>query len=665
MQKKKPVKKKSFPFKINTKEIMKKLKNIIKRIKRTKTFKYINKNKEMITNVILFSLPFIILNIVTRLFFLKKMKDIFYLPGVLFNLLWTLLFVGVSFNLKDKIGKIVYWVFLGLGMLMFLTNGIYFSLTKAFFDFSLVEMASEGSEYIVDTIKNANVLVYLSFIGVLIYSIYIFRKRYPKVETNNLKRIGIYLVIFTLVHVTIPVLYGRANTELTWDTWRNKRNIYNNFNDDIQGMKITDLYEYTFRNFYITFLKRKQTIDEKEIAFLEGVYQEENNKKHSNEYTNMFKGKNLIFLQLEGMDKWIVNEENTPNLYKLMNSSINFNNHYSFYNGGGSTFNSEFAINTGFITPFSYTRNAYTFNKNNFPYTMAKLFKNEGYAVNAYHMNSADYYSRGINYQNWGYDSYNGLKDLGTYTDNDHYLDTELINNEVFYESIFNKENKFVDYIITYSVHTPFTNTKGVCKKVIEKDSLDIKKNNIATTDDEIILSEEDCVKIQAKETDDMVGLLIQGLKDNGLYDNTVIVAYADHYLYTLTDQTILDKYKETSNNLINNTPLFIWSSNVKKLAVNKVTSQLNVLPTVLNLFGIDHNDNYYIGEDALDKSYEGIVFFPDYSWYNGSYYITSDTPIDEENTKLNELNSYVYYLTKKNDLTLKYDYFKKIKSAN
>ena len=45
----------------------------------------------------------------------------------------------------------------------------------------------------------------------------------------------------------------------------------------------------------------------------------------------------------------------------MMNNGYNFTNHYSFYTGGGSTFNSEFAVNTGFITPLSYTQNAYTF----------------------------------------------------------------------------------------------------------------------------------------------------------------------------------------------------------------------------------------------------------------------------------------------------------------
>ena len=105
-------------------------------------------------------------------------------------------------------------------------------------------------------------------------------------------------------------------------------------------------------------------------------------------------------------------------LSNMMKNSYNFTNHYSYYNGGGSTFNSEFAVNTGFITPLSYTQNAYTFNKNTFTYSMANLFKKEGYNVNAFHMNSGEYYSRSINYKSWGFDHYYSLQDIKDYTDN-------------------------------------------------------------------------------------------------------------------------------------------------------------------------------------------------------------------------------------------------------
>lgn len=60
------------------------------------------------------------------------------------------------------------------------------------------------------------------------------------------------------------------------------------------------------------------------------------------------------------------------------------------------------------------------------------------------------------------------------------------------------------------------------------------------------VLTEEECAKRQAKETDYMVELLLNKLEEKSLLENTVIVVYTDHYLYTLSDQTILDKYKDT-----------------------------------------------------------------------------------------------------------------------
>ena len=72
------------------------------------------------------------------------------------------------------------------------------------------------------------------------------------------------------------------------------------------------------------------------------------------------------------------------------------------------------------------------------------MFKNQDYDVNAFHMNTSEYYSRGANYKNWGYDNYYGLIDLGTYKDDSYVLDRELILNETFKEKMFESE-KFVD----------------------------------------------------------------------------------------------------------------------------------------------------------------------------------------------------------------------------
>ena len=267
------------------------------------------------------------------------------------------------------------------------------------------------------------------------------------------------------------------------------------------------------------------------------------------------------------------------------------------------------------------------------------------------------------------------------YEDESYTLDRELILNETFNKLIFPEEGKFVDYIIAYSGHLPFTNTKGVCKLLYDEDHkpvIDENNEENTNTEEETTVStevferepmtEEECIRRQAKETDYMMQLLIENLEEKNLLNNTVIVAYSDHYLYTIEDKSILDRYKETSNNLINKTPFFIWSSNIEKKTINKVTSQLNILPTVLNLWGINYNPNNYIGTDALDPNYEGIVFFNDYSWYDGNVYVENGEITNNKSTSydnLEEKNYYVNNITKKNDLTLKFNYFKTKKKNN
>ena len=214
----------------------------------------------------------------------------------------------------------------------------------------------------------------------------------------------------------------------------------------------------------MTYIKPETTKTDAESKFLSEVFDNSHDSYHKNKYTGKFKNKNVIFLQFEGIDNWLLTKDIMPNTYALLNNSINFTNHYSFYNGGGSTFNSEFMVNVGYTTPYTFPMNAYTLNKNDFPYSMANLMKQKDYEVKVYHMNTREYYSRGINYFNWGYDNYLGLQDLGTYVNKDYQLDRELILNETFHNELFNNTGKFVSYIITYSNHFPFTSNKGVCK---------------------------------------------------------------------------------------------------------------------------------------------------------------------------------------------------------
>ena len=627
------------------KDKIKKLLNII--------YKILSKNKE----IIIMSVPLILMHVYIAIMAKSINFDYKGVTPIIFSASWIVLYIGITYNLKNNWGKGLYLLINILFGVLFLVNGVYKSFMSNFFDFNLIESASEGAPFILDALKSCNPFIYILFITILV-AIYYGIKYYPKKEKSNYRNIFLCIILFLTIHSIAPFTLGKENKELSWSNWKNARNIYESFNDVNKSIRISGFLEFEVRNFYFTFLKSDEELKEEDLEFLNNAYSYKENEK--NKYTGVLKDKNLIIVQLEGMDNWIINKEDTPTIYKMMNEGINFTNHFSFYNGGGSTFNSEFAINTGFVTPYSYNKNAYTFNKNAFPYSLANMFKAFDYNVNAFHMNTGEYYSRAINYKNWGYDAYNGLKDLGTYQDNSYLLDRELINNETFNELLFNEEKKFVDFIITYSGHMPFTNTKSTCQMLYLEDNPDI------TDEDFKEMSELECIKRQNRETDDMFKLLLENLEEKGLIDNTAIVVATDHYLYTVEDKTLLDKNKETSNNLINKTPFFIWYKGAQKTTIKAVTSQLNVLPTILNLYGMDYNPNNYIGEDALKNNYSGVAFFNDYSWYDGKVYVDGGVVTNGKkisNDDLEAKNYLISYYTRKNDLTLKYNYFGMIKN--
>ena len=668
VNKRKNVKKGFHKFKDEVKSFFKE-KGKMKKIKKWlfALYKYCLKHNVFV--ILLLALPFIIMDLATRIFgYDVNFYNLFKISPRLFSVAYIILILGVSLNTKKKYGKLLYSLIFIIFFILYLVQSIYYSTMGNYFSFSIMALAGEGSDYFLDAIKNTNILVYL--VAILIIVIFVFGlRKYPKKTIYNRKKIIKVSIIFLILHIVSKLFLGSANVELTWDTWKNPRNVYNNFNDSNKCFSIAGLYEYTIRDFYVNYLKPEEKKSDMENNFLSEIFSEKNDNYNKNKYTGKFKGKNVIFLQLEGIDDWILTKDIMPNTYKLMDNSINFKKHYSFYTGGGSTFNSEFMINTGYTTPFTYPMNAYTLNKNDFPYSMANLMKQYDYGVKAFHMNSKEYYSRGINYYNWGYDSYLGLKDLNDYSDNTYQLDTELILNQTFYDEIFKNTGKFINYIISYSNHLPFDSSKGVCnqllrkdyKKQLEKLDADEQKDFIKNLN----YTEEDCIKRQAKETDDMVGLLIKGLKDNGLYNNTILFVYGDHYLYTVSDKEILKEHgKDIDTNLINHTPLFIWSNGMKKEDINKVTTPLNILPTFLNLMGVSYNEKWFLGEDVFSKNYKPIAIFPDMSWYDGTYYVENGEVKNNKKISSNlleEKNSYADYLVKKNDLVLKYNYFKEI----
>lgn len=583
------------------------------------------------------ALPFILMDIFIRIlsFDVYYIRPTMIVPSLVFSAGWIILIVSLTEYLGKNAGKVFYGICFLLFFAVAFIQEAHYTYTKTFL--SVTNGAS---------LKNALLNTHPIIIALSIFlfglAVYIYLKLPRDFYKFNFNKISCSIIIFVLIQLLNPFLFGTANKTHAWDTWRNPRNIYQNFNDYNKCIKVCGLYQYTFRDLVKSLESTEVQQNSEEMAFLEKIH-EEAIPHEKNSFTGIFENKNIIFLQLEGIDNWILNPQDMPETYALLKNSINFTNHYSYYSDCGSTFNSEFAVTTGYLSPVSYNKCAYEFYTNSFPYSLPNRLKENGYTVNAFHMNSGEYYCRRLNYKNWGYDNYFSLMDDEKQFGGTLKLDSELILNKSFYSKMFCSNTPFMNYIITYTPHTPFSMSSATGKALWKKEN----GNSSYPT-----LSEEDVARFFASETDNMVKLLIEALKENGLYENTVIIAFTDHYLYTLKDQSILEKYKNTDRNLINQTPFFIWSYDMAPLEVDKINSQLDILPTVLNMFGINYNENDYIGNDIFDDKFSGYVFFDDYSWYDGNIYAEKGT----DNESMNEI---IDRKIKQNDLTLKNDYYR------
>ena len=103
----------------------------------------------------------------------------------------------------------------------------------------------------------------------------------------------------------------------------------------------------------------------------------------------------------------------------------------------------------------------------------------------------------------------------------------------------------------------------------------------------------------------------------------------------------------------------------MEQVVVDKVNSQIDILPTVLNLFGVKYREQYYIGNDIFDENYKGYVFFSDYSWYDGEIYVengevTNGKEVDS--AYVEEMSVHINNLVQKNDSILIYNYFSKLR---
>lgn len=331
-----------------------------------------------------------------------------------------------------------------------------------------------------------------------------------------------------------------------------------------------------------------------------------------------------------------------------MDNGINFENHYMSNMGSGYTFNAEFAMNTGFYCPTNAS-SASIYTSNSFDYAMPNLFVQKGYNANSFHFNSKNFYNRKSMHNKFGYAEYYCL--MNYMPIEKCVQDSEVPKTDKVYD--YMTDGKFFDFFISYSAHLPYD---------VEDNKLKGAKANYPELIDEGLDEETKNMYLLAHDTDEFFKNLIERLKADGLYENTVIIGVADHYSYGIKDKEKLKQYSiDAGSEILEKVPFFIYSPSLEPKSVQKVTGAIDIVPTITNLFGID--SGYYLGSDAFDTSYNGFVYFSNGSWFDGKIHYKPSDNIEsydaEKQQYITEMNKMIVQMNKINDCVINTDYFK------
>lgn len=386
---------------------------------------------------------------------------------------------------------------------------------------------------------------------------------------------------------------------------------------------------------------------------------------NENEMTGLLAGKNVILVLMESMDDWMIGQH-TPTISRLMEEGIQFTQFYTPAYGGVRTFNTEFCVNTG---SYLSSQGGYAFDyvTNQFDHSLASQLTQLGYSAKTFHYNDPAFYSRGEFSPAMGYSEYVYYRDYISEEDWDllQYDDTVLFENAGLCDEFFREEQLNLNFIITRSAHLSYQ-----YNEVLSWWGLKKYPEYMGLTDRE----ETDCAYLKARLVDDMFARLLEELEARGQLENTVIIGVTDHYTYgyrhedgTTDFETLMELSGVDRELLLEKTPCFIWSPGLEPMQVSKTLNTADLLPTLLNLLGVDSACRY-IGHDAFDAQYPGFAPFADGSWISGNVgydasqeelFTLDGSPLEVTEEFLEQMHLWVEQFVQHNNLILKMDYYK------
>ncbi|NBD22934.1 sulfatase-like hydrolase/transferase [Paenibacillus sp. T1] len=312
------------------------------------------------------------------------------------------------------------------------------------------------------------------------------------------------------------------------------------------------------------------------------------------------KGKNLIILQMESFQDFLIGlkidgQEVTPNLNKLMNETFHYDRFYTMA-GQGTTSDAEYVVNTSLYVPHheaatdKYVEKALP--------SLPKLLHANGYDTATFHTNEVHFWNRNELYASIGWDKY---YDQHFYGDDDHIAFGA--SDEILYaktipelQRMDQADKPFYAQVISMSAHHPYKIPESKYKMTLPENMEGTLVGNY----------------IHAQNyADYALGAFIQGLKDTGLWDDSIVVMYGDHQglpIYSLSGDE-----KDMLKNMLGHDygypdmfriPLILSVPGVTYPSVqHDVGGQIDILPTVANLLGVSTANQIHFGQDLFNES--------------------------------------------------------------
>ena len=629
------------------------------------------------------------LEVLFRLFTNGTIFNISFLYVFLYSLFASILISFLVSLFNCTINKVIYYISIfvisfiyGVQLCIYRMFGFYFDLSLLSATDQVTKFAGDGFKLIIENIIEI-LLLLLPFILLLVFiKKIIIRKSELKISMMKLiSCILVYLVFIGTLYINGDSI--NSAKELYFNVSNNELNIrkfgvLNAFRIDVKRsvfgfdakVNIIDDYVdpddndgddeeveivYEYNNLDIDFDSLIADEANSTIKMMHEYFKNESGTLQ-NEYTNYFEGKNLILFMAESFNEIAVREDITPTLYKLVNSGFKFNNFYT--PTISSTIGGEFQELTGLVAASGFL-SPWKSGENYFPFGVATEFQNMGYSTYAYHNHTYTFQSRNKYLAALGFNNYLGCRNgLENRINCNQWPESDVEMIEATISDYIGSEEPFMVYYVTVSGHGDYGfNYSAMARK---------HKDDVANLD----YSEKPLSYLAAQiELDQALELLIEKLDEAGKLEDTVIALVGDHYPYYLSLDEVneIATYEKDSVVEINRSNFILWNSEMDTVEIDKVGSQIDVLPTIYNLFGVEYDSRLIIGKDILSTE-PGLAIFGNSSWVSdkGTYFASSGEFVSRDGSTVDDdyikyMNSVVSNKILMSRYIMQYDYYRKV----